>query len=27
MAMAGGTDAGKLAGALQSVRGWIEQKL
>jgi alanyl-tRNA synthetase len=27
MAMAGGTDASKLPAALQSVRGWIEQRL
>jgi alanyl-tRNA synthetase len=27
MAQAGGTDAGKLAGALQSVRPWVEQRL
>jgi alanyl-tRNA synthetase len=27
MAQAGGTDASKLAGALQSVRGWVEQRL
>jgi alanyl-tRNA synthetase len=27
MAMAGGTDPSKLPGALESVRGWVEQKL
>jgi alanyl-tRNA synthetase len=27
MAQAGGNDASKLAGALQSVRGWVEQRL
>jgi len=27
MAQAGGNDASKLAGALQSVKGWVEQRL
>jgi alanyl-tRNA synthetase len=27
MAQAGGTDAAKLPGALQSVRPWVEQRL
>jgi alanyl-tRNA synthetase len=27
MAQAGGTEPAKLSGALESVRGWIEQKL
>jgi alanyl-tRNA synthetase len=27
MAQAGGTDAAKLPGALQSVKPWVEQKL
>ena len=27
MAMAGGTDASKLAGALQSVRGWVAERV
>ena len=27
MAQAGGTDAGRLPAALQSVRGWVEQRL
>ena len=26
MAMAGGTEPGKLAGALQSVRGWVAER-
>jgi alanyl-tRNA synthetase len=26
MAMAGGTEAGKLPGALQSVRGWVAER-
>jgi len=27
MAQAGGSDASKLAGALESVKGWVEQRL
>jgi alanyl-tRNA synthetase len=27
MAMAGGTDAGKLPAALQSVQGWVAERL
>ncbi len=27
MAQAGGTDATKLPGALESVRGWVEQRV
>ena len=27
MAMAGGTDASKLAGALSSVRGWVSERI